>query len=156
MIAARRARQRHWLLFAHATRALRRHFLSLLSLAIIIVALAVTLTTASIKDADTAPEAPALAQPEVPFPGSGPETAVVVPRVTYYLYDEPSQREAIETAMRGDGSYFQRRNILTDFGDVFFLEATPETAALLGILAYEIAPAAPSKGYEVVIVDLRP
>ncbi len=84
-----------------------------------------------------------------------PETAITTPRVTYYIYDDPIERSILTTALRGEARDLQRRNVLSDFGDVIFVEATAENGDELDALLSQANAADSSLGCEVIVVDLR-
>ena len=154
--AAGRSRgPRLWL--SRGRRVLFRHYMSLASLAVLVTALAITLGLTSFDDGSRSGTRAVLnpLRNDAPLASIPPETAITSPRVTYYIYDDPIQRSILATAIRGEARDLQRRNVLSDFGEVIFVEATAENGDDVSALLSQANAPDFSLGYEVVVVDLR-
>lgn len=138
-------------------RVLFRQYMSLASLAVLATALAITLGVTSFGDASRSDRHAVLVplRNDAPLASIPPETATTAPRVTYYIYDDPIERSILATAIRGEARDLQRRNVLSDFGDVIFVEATAENGDEVSALLNRAQAPDSSLGYEVVVVDLR-
>ena len=136
--------------------------MSLASLAVLATALAVTLgvTSFDVTSFDEASRSDrravlVLPRSNAPHASIPPETAITTPRVTYYIYDDPIERSILATAIRNEARDLQRRNVLSDFGDVIFVQATAENGDEINALLTQASAPDSSPGYEVVVVDLR-
>lgn len=130
----------------------RRHYMSFFSLGALGTALALTLGAISPPfSGSTVQDRPALDSVSQTGQRSHSSTALV----TYFLYDDPRQRDEVDAAMQAEGAYLDVAGISSGLDSVYFLEVGRLNEEAITILVYEVAPIAPAGGYDVVITDLR-
>lgn len=141
-------------------RVCRRHYGSLVTFAVLAVALSVALTSSSFstraaeQDTDPAPPPASRIRLTQGFGRAVPPQAV--PRVTYYLYADEAERELLASILRTDFTAMARMGLPNYIGEVHFIRVTTEAEEdYASFLVNEVVAWAKTDGVTVDVVDLR-
>ena len=144
--------QRIRLLLRRSARVLRHHYGSLFTAAALSVAVTVALTSSSFSHRAVPPAAPI----ELSVDTLKPAPAPADPRVTYYLYEDESQRALLIDIVRRDYTAMSQMGLPNYIGEVNFLRvSTPAEEDYAAFLVSEVVAWAKVGGLTVNVVDLR-
>ena len=148
--------QRIRLLLRRSARVLRHHYGSLFTAAALAVAVTVALTSSSFSHRAVREVEPPAAPIELSVDTLKPAPAPADPRVTYYLYEDESQRALLIDIVRRDYTAMSQMGLPNYIGEVNFLRvSTKAEEDYANFLVSEVVAWAKVGGLTVNVVDLR-